>query len=481
MAEASEGPAGGAADASCIPWYFAILPAAMLLCWAILSRSATAPFLPRSIQLSFRQNLDAASVEDIGTSSSDHTATTLRPLATIATSTAIAPANSSATTAPASIVPASPVSAVTVAAVTVAASGEHVAVNYSSYASVAEIARAMTTGQAPPELWSRDKLEACEMAVDYGFNGRTGNNMGTLAHILFFAQEVGIKRVTLPRKNVWRNLYGILPFVDFIDLQAANGSACLRKAFPARCAHLKRMFRPIRGYYAKWWNDACVKVEAREYHQVMSQYLLPHLAPKCKQVVEFERQQKDSLTIHLRADDLWKTSGAGKRGKLWRQPPCGMYEKIIREGSFKRVLVVTDRKRQHACVKFLEEHPLKQSDVSIEVQSKSAWEDYCALAGSSNVVVTESSFSHTAAVLGTPRTIHIFGSIWDSKHWLLDCQTRPGTTVWMYSVASNATSLYPGTLAGVAEYQRKYPWDKVLGPLPCTATLRKPKPRKTKR
>jgi len=257
-----------------------------------------------------------------------------------------------------------------------------------------------------------------------------------------------------------------LPILDFVELRLDNDSACDREV-PRECAKLKKLFRSNRGYFAKWWNDACDHVPAAENHRVLRQYIYPHLLPGCKKVIEEEQLQgQRSLLIHLRADDLYDEDNAKKR--LWMQAPCAMFEKIIREGGFTRVRILTDAYRKHACIEWLQKHPLKTQGVSIELRDSVVWEDYCALVGAQHIVVSESSFSHTAAVFGEPRTIHMFGEIWDARHWLLNCQTLPGTKVLSYRVPDDATSQYPKTLRGVVDYQRSYPWQQVLGPLPCS-------------
>jgi len=316
------------------------------------------------------------------------------------------------------------------------------------------------------------------MALMTAPHGRLGNNIAAVLHILYFADFMRLKRVKfLDVRKSWRHMAGFMPSLPIIDIKPEGPSACTRnytrKSVPPHCAHPARQGYGAHGYgNGKWSGDVCFDVPAVEYHRVFKQHMLPFMTSDCKKVIQTVNQLgPKSLLIHLRAEDIYSEGMAGKPGsRLWNQPPCAMYEKIIREGGYTHILVVTDPKRRHNCIKWLEEHPMRREGVSIEMQSNSVWNDYCTLMGAQNIVVSDSSFAQTAAIFARPLTIHMFGFLFYVAQNLFNCKMGSETKVLAYKVPNigrAVTDKYPQTLQGFTDFQLSYNWTGIVGPLPC--------------
>merc|ERR1712217_788658 len=94
--------------------------------------------------------------------------------------------------------------------------------------------------------------------------------------------------------------------------------------------------------------------------------------------------ERTQLTIHLRNDDMYRYTHY-----LWGQPPCAMYEKIILDEGYTRVLIVTSGKPP--CAAWFQKFG-KKHNVEIKVQTGSILQDFCALARARRLVLSFSTF-----------------------------------------------------------------------------------------
>merc|ERR1712232_482453 len=86
----------------------------------------------------------------------------------------------------------------------------------------------------------------------------------------------------------------------------------------------------------------------------------------------------------------------------WQQPPCSMYEKIIQEGNFQRVLVVTSPDRRNPCVRWLQSFGAQRS-IDVRTQSSDFWLwDMCYLLNARHLALSYSSFADFSALLSIP-------------------------------------------------------------------------------
>jgi len=101
------------------------------------------------------------------------------------------------------------------------------------------------------------------------------------------------------------------------------------------------------------------------------------------------------LTIHLRGDDLLGRHvdshdyehdlfQRGNSDRLWRQPVCYFYEKIIGEKDYKQVLIITSQDLSNPCLQYLNDRRdiIRNKHGQLlrwELQTGSLVEDVCAM------------------------------------------------------------------------------------------------------
>ncbi|CAE7483716.1 hypothetical protein AK812_SmicGene1429 [Symbiodinium microadriaticum] len=313
--------------------------------------------------------------------------------------------------------------------------------------------------------------EAIIVKVFAGGNGRLGNNIGQLLHGLAFALRMHADLVNLvasggqlPQIFVLKNLTMSLP-------GAGEGP----RNIPKECMQAaigSRMKKEPNTYAGGFWTTRCDKVPAKEYHELALQYIWPLLKPEVKACLEGPDEApgtEQQLTVHLRGNDLWNMGEfelmpkkpvnmeAGAHHWLWANPPCTMYEKIIREEGFTQVLIVTSPDRRHACVPWFENFRERTGlNVKITLQTNSLAEDFCTLARARNLVLSFSTLSNAAAIM-SKRVKRVYLRQF-ALNSMMNCDIWPDLSMVQYSMPISEQHHEPfnNTYAGVTEWFQTY-------------------------
>ena len=182
-----------------------------------------------------------------------------------------------------------------------------------------------------------------------------------------------------------------------------------------------------------------------------------------------ESGAENKLTIHLRGNDLWNMGefemmpkkpinmDAGAHHWLWANPPCTMYEKIIREEGFAEVLVVTSPDRRHACVSWFEGFQQRTGlSVKVTLQTNSLADDFCTLTRARNLVLSFSTLSNAAAIM-SKRVKRVYLRQF-ALNSMMNCNIWPGVSLVQYSmpITEQHHEPYNNTYAGVTEWFQTY-------------------------
>eukprot|EP00435_Cladocopium_sp_Y103_P067978 s631_g30.t2 len=102
-------------------------------------------------------------------------------------------------------------------------------------------------------------------------------------------------------------------------------------ARPRKCPRHGRHTHPWFGNYCQTNTPMWV------YHQLALDFVRPYLGEYIRECLTTPEDDdaEQTLTVHMRADDVAKYPEYS-----WGQPPCSMYEKIIKENKFSRILFV---------------------------------------------------------------------------------------------------------------------------------------------
>lgn len=310
------------------------------------------------------------------------------------------------------------------------------------------------------------------------FHGRIGNNLAQLGHILLFANRSGAGRIHLapakeqdiPTRAERQNREQLLSIFDLPDdlyLEGRGPDSDI--VVPETCESSRRLLREGGKYVDPWYRTPCSNASAREYRELLHRYLRPLLSSKLSACVSRgDAGAARTLTVHLRSDDVWPSSGRlAATPRIWTMPPCAMFEKVVRDGGFERVVVVTSPDRRNPCVAWFEAFSAR-SGVAVELQSGSVLEDACALLRAEHLMLSYSSFGHNLALLSDRlRRIYTRG-VFD-PHWLLGCDVGPDIGLLKFDIAVGPgnTGPYDDSVEGAVDFVRSYPLDGVLGPTPC--------------
>merc|ERR1712046_302073 len=110
-----------------------------------------------------------------------------------------------------------------------------------------------------------------------------------------------------------------------------------------------------------------------------------------------------------------------------------MFEKIIREEGYKRVLVVTSPDRRHAYVDWFEQFNQRSgSDIKVTVQAQKLADDFCTLTRARNLVLSFSTLSNAAAILSRRlRRVYVREFALNS---MMNCDVWTGVDLIQYSM-----------------------------------------------
>lgn len=168
-------------------------------------------------------------------------------------------------------------------------------------------------------------------------------------------------------------------------------------------------------YVGGVWPSGCLGISTRTYHQVAISHIWPLLNAEllaCIAAPDEFADAADVLTVHFRGVDEWGM-GEGElipKSKLdlaahghhwlWQIPPCGMYQKILEEDGYRKVLVVTSPNLRHPCVQWFQERASRAPrDLEVRVQATILLNDTCRMLKARNICLSFSTFPEALAIL----------------------------------------------------------------------------------
>eukprot|EP00930_Biecheleria_cincta_P039985 TRINITY_DN27433_c0_g1_i1.p1 TRINITY_DN27433_c0_g1~~TRINITY_DN27433_c0_g1_i1.p1 ORF type:complete len:503 (-),score=62.19 TRINITY_DN27433_c0_g1_i1:14-1489(-) len=339
----------------------------------------------------------------------------------------------------------------------------------------------VSTTALPRPASNQAAAEPTMVKVFAGGNGRLGNNIGQLLHGLMFATLIHADKVELNAEGgQLKQVFKVRKTV--LDLPVSGNE---RGTIPKECksAADASKQRGKQGLYASgFWTTRCDRVKAREYHDLALEHIWPLLQPPVKACLEdvAEPGAEKQLTVHLRGNDLWDMGEFEEKPKhsidlnrgahhwLWAQPPCSMFEKIVREEGYTSILVVTSPDKHHACVPWFEEMKERTGlNVKVIIQAKKLAEDFCALAKAENLVLSFSTLSNAAAIMSKRlRRVYVREFALNS---LMNCNVWGDVTLTQYSmpISEGNHKPYNNTYAGVIEWFQTYPASEINKKTAC--------------
>ncbi|CAE8703965.1 unnamed protein product [Polarella glacialis] len=300
------------------------------------------------------------------------------------------------------------------------------------------------------------RKNACPLFIRVNeWNGRLGNHYHQMGQAIVAAELCGIKSVRFPAhisKNAYQRQDGLLDAPSEILLPGPDLHAGL--TIPSQCPE---------GMQHNWYHNPCVNITAREYKRVMMEYVRPVLGADLSACMSNSTPiEEDLLTIHLRNDDIMQYVYM-----FWGQPPCSMYEKIILEEKFKKILVVGAG--QGPCQQRLRSFA-KGQQLQLREQGLKIYEDFCALARARHLVLSFSSFSISAALLSKEvRTIYRRkDSDWEGRlRAIINCDVWPGVRMLEYGVRVQVgvgAKKDEGGAKLAREFLTTFPMEQIQGP-----------------
>jgi len=118
---------------------------------------------------------------------------------------------------------------------------------------------------------------------------------------------------------------------------------------------------------------------------------------------------QNDLSIHIRAGDLWCEDSPAPVHPDYPALPFSYYQKIIEEGKWEKIHIVTESKDDPMVLKL-------SRLFGAQVRSGSVEEDFCFLRSSKNIVLSVSTFSWWAAWLSEAVRIDLpVAGIWNPE------------------------------------------------------------------
>eukprot|EP00435_Cladocopium_sp_Y103_P067945 s631_g30.t1 len=178
----------------------------------------------------------------------------------------------------------------------------------------------------------REKSLKCPLEATVSqWNGRLGNHIHQILNMVLFAHLCSTAEVHFPKhqdnKHAYSHQIGLLDMPTSLNFppreQILN--------HPLKCPRHGRHTHPWFGNYCQTNTPMWV------YHQLALDFVRPYLGEYIRECLTTPEDDdaEQTLTVHMRADDVAKYPEYS-----WGQPPCSMYEKIIKENKFSRILFV---------------------------------------------------------------------------------------------------------------------------------------------
>jgi len=178
----------------------------------------------------------------------------------------------------------------------------------------------------------------------------------------------------------------------------------------------------------KWYKSHCARVPPDKHRELFRQYMQPYLSPELAYCLSSPRalDEERLLTVHVRSDDIFgvheNTTDFGERqhshhaleGRVMAQPPCALYETVIKQNRYNRVLMISSVDKANPCLgEWLDDYRLRAINVAgepmrIDVQTGNITHDVCAMLKARHVVLSDSSMSHNLMGI-SPNVRTIYG------------------------------------------------------------------------
>ena len=252
----------------------------------------------------------------------------------------------------------------------------------------------------------------------------------------------------------------VLPITGrFVGIATASGTEWISTTgwpllYPEVC--------PLDFAKANWKVMHCTGIPAWRHRQVMERFLRPNLGDKLLSAEAAGREDfeaKDTLTVHLRGDDVHRVQIYGVN-----QPPCRMYEKILSDFSYKSVTLV--QVGWTACDGLFDNlsHTMK-----VFKPRGSVTKHFATLMRARNLVLSFSSFSISAAILS--KEVQVLyrrrDAMWDSlMHAIVNCAVWPGVVMYEYNTTW-AHNRLPKWAKSVDDWLQRVPVENITGPFKC--------------
>lgn len=314
------------------------------------------------------------------------------------------------------------------------------------------------------------------------WNANLGNNLAQLMHAFWFAKVHEARTVELPA-----------PSPHFEQVQAeARSQPILKDRQMLALGSVEPVEPSVRGgkhcdsaagvvwdkktgvFSGRFWpyqtHISCPAVSPQQHRAVMQQYVRNLLSAELRMCLRETASEEDVLTIHLRGGDLFQGGPDSiANPMIWWSPTCSMYRKIIAEGEYRRVVLVTSPERAHPCLKWLQDAFKEVEEVEVTVQSASLLEDVCKLMSARNLVLAYSTLSETLALL-SERVRRLYARAEFSLFWK-KCVTLPGITLKQYGLPVNGRpdshARFGKTLRDATHWMTTFPAEQVQALSQC--------------
>lgn len=322
----------------------------------------------------------------------------------------------------------------------------------------------------------REKTLKCPLEATVNqWNGRLGNHIHQILNMVLFAHLCSIAEVHFPKHQ--DNTHAYSHQIGLLDMPTTLSFPPREQILnhPLKCPRHSRHTHP-------WFGNYCfTNTPMWVYHQLALHFVRPYLGDyirECLTIPE-DADAEQTLTVHMRADDVAKYPEYS-----WGQPPCSMYEKIIKENKFSRIIFV--KKGDAPCAKRLlavaEEAQISVTyPPAFDETNFKPWHmrifyrethnlatDFCTLMRARHLVLSYSTFSVSAALLSTSiKTMYRRReALWESylKSPGINCNTWPGVTMYDYGIQMPKNK----TRHGSVEWLTNYPISEIGGPTACS-------------
>eukprot|EP00039_Didymoeca_costata_P000100 m.44144 g.44144 ORF g.44144 m.44144 type:complete len:390 (-) comp10050_c0_seq2:170-1339(-) len=305
--------------------------------------------------------------------------------------------------------------------------------------------------RAPQELLCED-VHSHRLVHMWKYENRLGNHVNQMAHSLVTAYAYNAC-MALYIPPVWyrKSYLGDIMFKNYTVMLDPRKALKLSETnfYNKRCFEHAREEAPDWELNETCFADArciCRGTPMSDFQLILQTFLHPFLNEEVRTAMSKEAtllDSDDTLTVHLRGDDLMSKSADPERMRTemamnfaWLQPPCSWYVRVAEEFGFKNIRVVTAPPKNgvmHPCVAHLVSFA-KKTKRKIFMQDNSNAADFGTLLASRNIALSLSTFAETGAIASkTVKRIFKFHKPRLSYTLIYEaCKPLTGTEVIMY-------------------------------------------------